>query len=80
MTIPIPSAAAVSKCSSPSGELKGGWERKEVPARGLGRGGDGDGDGGVCRDRPTYQSTNLRACVCVRVCVRTCSSCVYMYI
>lgn len=36
MTMPISSAAAVSKCSLPGGELKGGWERKGVPARGLG--------------------------------------------
>lgn len=68
MTIPIPSAASVSKSVPipPSGELEGGWERKGYQPE------DGDGDGGACRDQHTWQPTNL-VCVCVStVCLYMC--------
>lgn len=75
MTMPISSAAAVSKSVlcwwGAEGRLgeKGGTSQRAGPRGDR----EGDGEGGVCKGRPMWDSTNLSVSVCVDLlCVCMC--------
>lgn len=72
MTVPIPSAAAVSKSALyPVGSSRDAGRERGTSQR-AGAWGDGNGDGGVCREQPTYLDAHKPQCVptvCLYMCI-----------